>query len=72
MRQCVSKDIGLEGGGFGWIPHLLEIVTSVGEDIGPQRGVDCEIPQTQGDVSARRISPEGVDMRRCANEEAKP
>ena len=34
-RWCASKDVGLEGGELGVVPHRLKKGTSVSEDAGP-------------------------------------
>ena len=38
-----SKGVDLVG-----VPHRLEKGTSASEDVGPQTGVDCEIPHRLG------------------------
>ena len=45
MRRYASRDVEPRRGvDWGEVPHLLEKGTSVSEDAGPRRGVDCEIP----------------------------
>ena len=48
MRRCASKDAGPRRGGLR-VSHRLENGTSVNEDVGPRRGVDCEIPHLVGE-----------------------
>ena len=43
----LERTLGLEGGWLG-LPHRLEKGTSASENVGPQKGVDCEISHQLG------------------------
>ena len=43
-----ARTLGLEEGWIGRVPHRLEKGTSANENIGPRRGMDCEISHWLG------------------------
>ena len=48
-RLCASKDAGPQRGvNSEGIPHRLEKEASVNEDVGPGRGVECDVPHWLG------------------------
>ena len=56
MRRCASKDAGPQREvDLGAVPHQLEEGKSASRDVGPGRGVDCDVPHWLGRRTNHRL-----------------